>query len=169
MTDQDSPSFLKINNNKDEKENDDDYPDILSLRKRKNNKMEFEKFKPKNIINKNQGPSLKGAENKVKSILSSFLLTMESEEDKNSRRIKFLREKLSTKKAKFACNLEKNSKKNIGNLKPLNHSIHKNREHYSNKNITSEILTSDEKGMHKENISSRRKNPKKIQNLNYQP
>ena len=167
MTEEDTPSFLKINNNKNEKENDDDYPDILSLRKRKNNKIEFEKFKPKNIINKNQEPSLKGAENKVKSILSSFLLTMESEEDKNSRRIKFLREKLSTKKAKFACNLEKNSKKNLGNLKPLNNFIHKKPEHYSNKNITSEILnnyllTSDEEGITRKILVQEGKTQKKI-------
>jgi hypothetical protein len=82
-------------------------------KKDKNKKMEkFEKFKPKNIVSNKKDPSLKGAENKVRSILSSFLLTMESEDDKNNKKIRFLRDKLSTKKIKV------HNIRNFDNAKP---------------------------------------------------
>ena len=170
MNNQGSPSFLTKNNNKKEEESDDDYMDIKLLKKRRNRLEKFQKFKPKNIINLKPEPSLKGAENKVKSMLSSFLLTMESEDDKNSKRIKFLREKLSSKKAKY--NGERRSKQNLNNTKPINSLFINGVNYDSGKNNTSDALISDEKRTNKENFSSRKKlnyneNGKiKISNLN---
>ena len=112
MSNKASPSFLKTKKTQELKESEDDYIDIKLLKKRKKRYFEkFEKFKPKNIINLKNEPSLKGAENKVKSILSSFLLTIESEDERNNQKIKFLRDKLSTKKAKIIPSNEKKSKK----------------------------------------------------------
>ena len=171
MNNQGSPSFLKNNiNKKEEIESDDDYIDVKLLKKRRNRLEKFQKFKPKNIINLKPEPSLKGAENKVKSMLSSFLLTMESEDDKNNKKIKFLREKLSTKKAKY--NGERRSKKNLDNAKPINSLFINGVNYDSGKNNTSDALISDEKRTNKENFSSRKKlnyneNGKiKISNLN---
>ena len=113
MNNKRNSSFLKIRDNKNRQENDDDYENI------KLSKKGIEKFKPKEKIEKKKS-LLKGAENKVKSILSSFLLTMESDDDKNSKKIKFLVEKLSSKKAKYNHDVNKKSKKNIQKLKPSN-------------------------------------------------
>lgn len=143
-----SQIFLKTNNNNIE-ENDEDYIDIALLKKRRKNKKieKFEKFKPKNLSNQKNKPSLKGAENKVKSILSSFLLTIESEDDKSNTKIKFLREKLSNKKAKFHFGVDKKSKKNIdinrGNSLFVN-DVHYNSSSNKNNNASSSLLNNDE-------------------------
>ena len=132
-----STSYFKIRDNKDSLENEDEDDDYINLNLSKKN---IEKFKPKkNLINKNS-PSLRGAENKIKSILSSFLLTMESDDDKKYKRIKYLKEKLSTKKLRFNYDVH-NGKKNIRNLKTVNSLFLNSAEHNKEtNNEKSEIL-----------------------------
>jgi len=109
-------------NNNDIDDNDDNNYYKKFSKKDKNKKLdEFVKFKPKNSGNQNNGPSLKGAENKVKSILSSFLRVMRNEEkvdkyNKKNPKIKILISKLSNKKIKLnhgqkytPSNFQKNS------------------------------------------------------------
>ena len=159
MNNQRSPSFLKIS--KDRQENDDDYTNV------KLSKKGIEKFKPKQNKANKKNLLLRGAENKVKSILSSFLLTMESDDDKNSKKIKFLVEKLSSKKAKFNHDVNKKSKKNIQKLKPSN-SLFLNGIEYSKdiNNDKSDIpLIKEKRRIYKEdNIINiiNKKTPKKL-------
>jgi len=105
MNNEISSSLLKLNNN-DKNTNIDEtsFHKKCSKKEKKNKIDQFVKFKPKNISKKKGEPSLKGAENKVKSILSSFLRKMRNEEKKekiNNRNpgIKILISKLSSKKA----------------------------------------------------------------------
>ena len=104
MNNEISSTLLQLNNN-DKNTNIEDisFYKKFSKKDKKNKIDQFVKFKPKNISKKNGEPSLKGAENKVKSILSSFLRAMRSEEKKdkiNNRNpgIKILITKLSSKK-----------------------------------------------------------------------
>ena len=131
--------------NKDDEE-EEDFSLMRPSKKDKNIKMEkFEKFRPKNIVSNKRKPSLKGAENKVRSILSSFLLTMESEDDRNNKKIRFLRDKLSSKKIKA------NNFKYAENSKPSNFINHLNIHKSHHGNSDSAIL-SDEKRTHKEKM-----------------
>ena len=163
MNNQGSSNFLKMKNKNIQEENDEDYIDIGLLKRKRNRKIEkFEKFKPKNLqIPKNE-PSLKGAEKKVKSILSSFLLTIESEDNQSNRKIKFLREKLSNKKTKFHLAVDKKSKKNLdiksGSPLLLN-PVHLG----SNKsnNISSSISNNDDANTYKDINSSKKKTKSK--------
>ena len=171
MNNQGSSNFLKMKNKNIQEENDEDYIDIGLSKRKRNRKIEkFEKFKPKNLqIPKNE-PSLKGAENKVKSILSSFLLTIESEDNQSNRKIKFLREKLSNKKTKFHLAVDKKSKKNLdiksGSpllLNPVHFGSNKSN------NISSSISNNDDANTYKDINSSKKKlkvNNIKIKNSN---
>ena len=161
MNNQRSPSFLKIS--KDRQENDDDYTNVELSKKG------IEKFKPKQNTANKKNLLLRGAENKVKSILSSFLLTMESDDDKNNKKIKFLVEKLSTKKVKFNRDVTKKSKKNIQNLKP--NSIFVNDVEYSksiNNDKSDMLLINDIKRINKDDYiinNINKKNPLKLKML----
>jgi hypothetical protein len=113
MKDDINSSFLNLNDNKEKinnndiDDNDDNNYYKKFSKKDKNKKLDqFVKFKPKNSGSQNNGPSLKGAENKVKSILSSFLREMKNEEkvdkyNKKNPKIKILISKLSNKKIKI--------------------------------------------------------------------
>ena len=73
-------------NNKLNLDEDSDYSE--NEYKNKDYKIQkYEKFKPKPIIKKQSNQTLKGAENKVKYLLSIFLKHIESEEN-NSRIVK---------------------------------------------------------------------------------
>ena len=133
MKDDISSSFLNLNdtkekrNNNDIDDNDDNRYYKKFSKKDKNKKLdEFIKFKPKNSAVQNNESSLKGAENKVKSILSSFLRAMKNEEkvDKynaKNPKIKILISKLSSKKMKFNNGLEhyNPSNKKVNSLNSL--------------------------------------------------
>ena len=180
MNDITNSSYLNKIVENDNLDNEEDFSRINPFKRDKNNKFEkFEKFKPKNNANNKKDPTLRGAENKVKSILSSFLLTMDSEDDRNNKKIGFLRNKLSTKKIKINGY---NEKKNIkyDNKKPLSSFFLNN----LNKNISDHqkydsFLINDEKRAHKDHIILKKKktinNPKlrysnlKIKNYNINP
>jgi hypothetical protein len=146
MKDDINPSFLNLHdskekrNNNDIDDNDDNNYYKKFSKKDKNKKIEqFVKFKPKNSGRQNNERSLKGAENKVKSILSSFLKTIKDEEkidkyNKKNPKIKFLISKLSNKKIKLnhgpkyaSSPFQKNSLNSIHNLNKV-----KNSENYEN-------------------------------------
>ena len=134
-------TFLNKNDNRDNEE-EEDFSLMKPSKKDKNKKIEkFEIFKPKNQVKNNKEPSLKGAENKVRSILSSFLLTMESEDDRNNKKIRFLRDKLSKKRIKV------NNIKNNDNAKPSNFLNFK-----SNQRNSDSFLVSNEKRANKDKL-----------------
>ena len=115
MNKQDNPTLLILDDNPN---NNDDYTGeyIKKNKKDKGKKLEqFEKFVPKNTNNKKNEQNLRGAENKLKSILSSFLRNFESEE-KNEQEPKssLLDTVQSTKKIKNNNNrLSLPKKKNV--------------------------------------------------------
>ena len=120
MNNEINSSLLKLDNN-DKNTNIDDscFYKKFAKKEKKNKIDQFVKFKPKNISKKNGEHSLEGAENKVKSILSSFLRTMRNEEKKDEFNIKSPcirnhRSKLPPKKVN--TNKEKRDKRQIKNL-----------------------------------------------------
>jgi hypothetical protein len=122
----------------------------FSKKDKKNKIDQFVKFKPKNISKKKGEPSLKGAENKVKSILSSFLLTMRNEEQKdkiNNNRdpgIKILKSKLTSKKENTNNDIkEKWQKKQSFNPDEINRFFFKNSKNKESE-ISSLKITSDD-------------------------
>ena len=137
----------------------------FSKKDKKNKIDQFEKFKPKNISKKKGEPSLKGAENKVKSILSSFLRTMRTEEKKdkiNNRNsgIKILISKLTTKKVNTNNDTRENwqTKKLFNpdennNLSALNKFFFNNIKNKENENSSLKIISDD--------INEKRNNKKK--------
>ena len=105
MNNQIKSLFLKEDT---EEEKEDEY---LYLRKKNKQKFQkFQKFKPKVFPKVKNKPFLKGAENKVKSILSNILFTIESEDSQNNKKIQLLKEQLSTKRVTFGYERDKKVK-----------------------------------------------------------
>ena len=150
--------FLNNNNIKEKHENKDDY---LNLKK-------FEKFKPKNIQKFENQPFLRNAEHKVKSILSNILCEMEVENDQNHRKIKLLREKLSTKKIKLRkSNLKViNFNSDIKSKSDLNDSNINSKVNNKNKvsdfSINKSLISSNAKSHKNILISDKKKKKSKI-------
>ena len=159
MNDITNSPYLNKNDKNDNQDNEEDFS-IIKPSKKDKKIGKFEKFKPKNNLGNKNEPSLRGAENKVKSILSSFLLTMESEDDRNNKKIRFLRDKLSTKKIKINGNNEKKNIKHFDNKKPLNSYFLNN---LNNNNSSSyheksdSLLLSNEKRVHKDHLLLKKK------------
>ncbi len=141
MNNEISSSLLNLNNI-DKNGNIDDtnfYRKYTKKEKEKKNKIvQFVKFQPKNTPKNKAEPSLRGAENKVKSILSSFLRTMRNEEKKDiisnrNPEIKVLITKLSSKKINTNKNInEKRHTKKSFNPGDNNHLVALNQFYMNN-------------------------------------
>ena len=155
MKDDLNSSFLNINdtkekrNNNDIDDNDDNRYYKKFSKKDKNKKLEeFVKFKPKNSLGQNNEPSLKGAENKVKSILSSFLRTMKNEEkvdkfNKKNPNIKILISKLSNKKIKLNSKFYNPSNKQINSFMNSNSQVYASWHEHENESVINQVLNDE--------------------------
>lgn len=167
MKDDLNSSFLNINdtkekrNNNDIDDNDDNRYYKKFSKKDKNKKLEeFVKFKPKNSLGQNNEPSLKGAENKVKSILSSFLRTMKNEEkvdkfNKKNPNIKILISKLSNKKIKLNSKFYNPSNKQINSLNYLKAFNKATSNENNNENTSSKLGSGRDNFIKKKNSNNR--------------
>lgn len=182
MNNEISSSLLKLNNN-DKNTNIDDttFYEKFTKKEKKKKIDQFVKFKPKNISKNNGESSLKGAENKVKSILSSFLRTMRNEEKKdkiNDRNpgIKMLLTKLSSKKINSIKIKKRQTKKSFnpgdnGHMTSLNKFYMNNIKSKDNENSSLKV-TSDDINSNKTKSNKRYLNLKKYLstsklNINY--
>ena len=143
MKDELTSSFYNINNKKDNKTIEENIYYRKFSKKDKNKKLEkFEKFKPKNTSQQKNESSLKGAENKVKLMLSSFLIKLKREQKKDKTfkknpKIKILISKLSNKKLKL------NYKKKKSYTQDKNHLNLNNKNNINNKEYTNEKTNSN--------------------------
>ena len=142
--------YLILDQNKSPLEDDSDFSE--DEYKSKNFKIQkYEKFKPKQVNNRDKNnKSLKGAENKVKNLLSLFLKNIESEVDNSGSLYKSIntikdkdKDSISIKK----CKLKKiNTTKNdyLIRTNSYNMTIKNDNKSYANKNIDSNYPFHDE-------------------------
>ena len=149
--DNDQFPFLIIDQNKNNNDNPDNDIDFSSKNFKKFKLKKFEKFKPKNENNPSKNnQNLKGAENKVKSLISFFLKDIEQENenpeniDKSNFNNKINQNELSPKKFKRKS-LKRNSaiEPNLhfgrNNFNKLNFGLNNNLYFNVNKNINNNI------------------------------
>ena len=134
-------SYMLLDQNKSNIEDSSDFSE--NEYKKKDFKIQkYEKFKPKSILKKdNNNKKLKGAENKVKNLLSHFLKNIESEDNNSSiifKSIKTLRNKdkesLPTKKNILKRINTTNDDDNLVRTNSFNISIDNNYKNEINKN-----------------------------------
>ena len=109
--------YLILDQNKSQSEDDSDFSE--NEYKRKNFKIQkYEKFKPKQANNNDKNnKSLKGAENKVKNLLSLFLKNMESEADNSGSVYKSINTIKNKDKDKDSISIKKCKLKKINTTK----------------------------------------------------
>ena len=184
MNNEINSSLFNLNDNaKNNNIDDTSFYKKFSKKDKKNKIDQFVKFKPKNIPKKKGEPSLKGAENKVKSILSSFLQTMKNEEKKekiNNRDpgIKILISKLAPKKVKTnndkkekwqiknSFNPDENSNLSALNKFYINNVKNKERENSSFK-ITSDDINEKRTNQKKKYLKTKKYFSMSKLNINY--